>query len=348
MIIYFVAMKNLLLIVSLCISTAIFSQNKDSAAYFLQKGNEAKQGRLYMIAAQHYKKTLGFDAGNIEALRGLGSVSVEMRRYPDAVQAYGEVIKKEPNDPEANENLASLYFWTRRWNDAITAAKKMKDLKIGKNADYIIGKSYAELEDYGQAYTYLQAAGKQDTTNADIPYTIARGFVEMSNYRNAAPFFVKAISLDTSKPRWVYECALNYAAIPDDKTAIKYYLLAAERGYKTDNDYIENLSISYEGTGQLDKCIELMKKVLEKKPADIALLNGVAQLLYKTGKYQEAIDYWDKILGYDKQNAKSLYMIGMAYQKKGDKEKGQQLCDQAIKMDPSLASLRQQKGDKGL
>lgn len=341
-------MKNVLLILSLSLPATIFSQNKDSAAVYLQKGNEARQGRLYMVASQQYKKAIGFDAGNTDAQRGLGAVSVEMRRYPEAIQAYGEVVKKEPNDAEANENLANLYFWTRRWNDAVAAAKKMKDLKIGKNADYILGKSYAELEDYGQAYTYLQAAGKQDSANADIPYTIARGFVEMSNYRNAAPFFVKAITLDTTKPRWVYETALNYAAIPDDKTAIKYYLLAAERGYKTDNDYIENLSISYEGAGQIDKCIELLKKVLEKKPADIALLNGIAQLYYKTGKYQDAIDNWDKILGFDKQNAKALYMIGMAYQKKGDKAKGEQLCDQAIKMDPSLTSLRQQKGDKGL
>ncbi len=341
-------MKNYHLLPILLFSTALFAQNKDSATYYLQKGKEAKQGRLFMVAAQEFKKATQFDAGNTDAQRELGNVSVEMRRFPDAITAYGEVVKKEPNDPVANENLASLYFWTRRWNDAITAAQKMKQLKVGKNADYIIGKSYAELEDYGQSYTYLQAAGKQDSTNADIPYTIARGFVEMSNYRNAATFFVKAIALDTSKPRWVYECALNFAAIPDDKTAIKYYLLAADRGYKTDNDYIENLSISYEGAGQLPKAIEMLKKILEKKPADLTILNTVAEMSYKTGKYQDAIDYWDKILGYDKQNAKALYMIGMAYQKKGDKDKGMQLCDQAIKMDPTLANLKQQKGSMGL
>ena len=341
-------MKNLVILFLLSFLLGQLPKTQTVPLIFCKKETRQNRDAYTWWQRSITKKLLQFDAGNTDAQRGLGNVAVEMRRYPDAIQAYGEVIKKEPNDAEANENLANLYFWTRRWNDAITAAKKMKELKIGKNADYIIGKSYSELEDYGQAYTYLQAAGKQDTANADIPYTIARGFVEMSNYRNAAPFFVKAITLDTSKPRWVYECALNYAAIPDDKTAIKYYLLAAERGYKTDNDYIENLSISYEGTGQIDKCIELMKKVLEKKPADIALLNGIAQLYYKTGKYQDAIDNWDKILGFDKQNAKALYMIGMAYQKKGDKDKGMQLCDQAIKMDPSLASLRQQKGDKGL
>ncbi len=341
-------MKNLILIPALSISIAAFSQQADSAAYFLQKGNEAKEGRLFMVAAQQYKKAIHFDSTNTAAQRELGNVSVEMRRYPDAILAYGEVIKKDPNDPVAVENLASLYFWTRRWNDAIAAAQKMQQLKIGKGANYIIGKSYNELEDYGKSYTFLFAAGKEDSLNADIPYTIGRGFVEMSNYRNAAPFFVKAIALDTTKPRWVYECALNYAAIPDDKTAIKYYLLAADKGYKTDNDYVENLSISYEGAGQLDKCIEMLKKVLEKKPADLSLLNSIAEIYYKTGKYQDAIDNWDKILGYDKQNAKALYMIGMAYQKKGDKDKGMQLCDQAIKMDPSLANLKQKKGNMGL
>jgi len=341
-------MKNLFILLSLSLSASAFAQNADSAAYYLQKGNEAKQGRLFMVAAQQYKKATQFDTANTAAQRELGNVSVEMRRFQEAITAYAAVIKKEPNDPVANENLANLYFWTRRWNDAIAAAQKMKQLKIGKNADFIIGKSYAELEDYGQSYNYLQAAYKQDSTNADIPYTIGRGFVEMSNYRNAAPFFVKAITLDTTKPRWVYECALNYAAIPDDKTAIKYYLLAADRGYKTDNDYIENLSISYEGAGQLDKCAEMLRKVLEKKPADLSLLNGLAQVYYKTHKYQDAIDTWDKILGYDKQNAKALYMIGMAYQKKGDKDKGMQLCDQAIKMDPTLASLKENKSSRGL
>lgn len=342
-----IVMKNLFIVFLLLASVTAFSQS-DSAAYFLQKGNEASKARLFMVASQQYKKAIQFDAGNIDAQRELGNVSLEMRKYAEAIQAYGEVIKKEPNDPVAVEHLASLYFWTRKWNDAIAAAQKMKQLKVGKDADYIIGKSYNELEDYGQAYTYLVAAGKQDSANADIPYTIARGFVEMSNYRNAAVFFVKAISLDTTKPRWIYECALNYAAIPDDRTAIKYYLLAADRGYKTDNDFVENLSISYEGAGQLDKAIEMLKKILEKKPADLTLLNTVAEMYYKTGKYQDAIDYWDKILGYDKQNAKSLYMIGMAYQKKGDKDKGQQLCDQAIKMDPTLANLKQKKNNMGL
>jgi len=82
---------------------------------------------------------------------------------------------------------------------------------------------------------------------------------------------------------------------------------------------------------------------LQRKPGDQELLYNIGDAYYRAGKYQEAINHWDQVLAIDKQNANALYMIGMAYQKKGDKEKGQQLCDRAIQMDPSLKHLRQER-----
>jgi tetratricopeptide (TPR) repeat protein len=78
------------------------------------------------------------------------------------------------------------------------------------------------------------------------------------------------------------------------------------------------------------------------------ILNMVAEAYYYSGKYQDAIDYWDKVLTYDKTNAQSLYMIGMSYQKKGEKEKGVALCDKAIEMDPDLAKYKQKKSMPGM
>ena len=78
------------------------------------------------------------------------------------------------------------------------------------------------------------------------------------------------------------------------------------------------------------------------------ILNMVAEAYYYKGKYKQAIDYWDQVLFYDKTAASALYMIGMSYQKSGDKEKGIQLCDKAIEMDPNLASYKQKKMMAGL
>jgi hypothetical protein len=36
-------------------------------------------------------------------------------------------------------------------------------------------------------------------------------------------------------------------------------------------------------------------------------------------------------------------MIGLSYQKKGEKDKGIALCDKAIEMDPNLAAYKQKK-----
>lgn len=81
------------------------------------------------------------------------------------------------------------------------------------------------------------------------------------------------------------------------------------------------------------------------------LLNMIAEAYYYKGKYDFAMEYWDKILEYDKTDASALYMIGMCYQKKGGKDniaKGTRLCDTAIGMDPSLGPYRQKKMMAGL
>lgn len=199
-------------------------------------------------------------------------------------------------------------------------------------------------ENYAEALKFLNIAAVEEPSNAQVPYLTARAYVDMNNYRKAAAFMEKAIAMDSTKPHWFYECGLIYYAIPDNKKSLQYILLAGEKGYKRSTDYLENLANAYMNAGQPQQAIAIYLEVLKKKPSDPELLYATAEAFYKTGRFQEAIDYWDHILEDDKGNAQVLYMIGMAYQKKGEKEKGQQLCDRAIEMDPSLRSNRQRRG----
>jgi tetratricopeptide (TPR) repeat protein len=118
-------------------------------------------------------------------------------------------------------------------------------------------------------------------------------------------------------------------------------LLAAEKGYKRDNEYLENLAIAYLNNGKTDLGLDILKEALTRRPVDMNLLNMIAEANYDAKRFQEAINYWDQVLTFDKQNAAALYMIGMSYQKKGEKQKGIALCDKAIEMDPSLAKNKQ-------
>ncbi|MBC7875105.1 MAG: tetratricopeptide repeat protein, partial [Ferruginibacter sp.] len=174
---------------------------------------------------------------------------------------------------------------------------------------------------------------------------------DMMNYKLAIPYFKKAIELKPTESYWIYEMGLIFYAMHADKEALKYILEAGEKGYKRDNDYLENLGIAYLNVGNLDEGVNILNEILKKRPSDMNILNMVAEAYYYKGKYDLATEYWDKVLQADKSDATALYMIGMCYQKKGGKEnmdKGVALCDKAIEMDPTLASYKQKKMMAGL
>lgn len=208
-------------------------------------------------------------------------------------------------------------------------------------------KQYQE-ENYAEVIRLLNKAATEEPDNAQVPYLMGRAYVDMSNYKKAVTFLEKAIAMDSSKNNWIYETSLVYQSVPNYKRSLQLMLLAGEKGYKKTNDYLENLGNLYITTGENAKGIEILNEVLKKKPEDPELLFQIAQANYKIAKYDEAITFWDRVFEGDNTNAEALYMIGICYQKKGDKEKGQQICDRAIQMDPSLKSKRQQSGGGGL
>ncbi|MDP4130095.1 MAG: tetratricopeptide repeat protein [Bacteroidota bacterium] len=329
----------------ICLITLAFilkaqAQSADSSRFFYLKALNEKSNRLNLVAYNDFQRSLQYDSTNPDVLRETGLSAVTLRKYENAIVVFERLLRIQQNDTTGINQLAILYFWTQKWDKAVHYASRALQLHTGSNNYYMLGKSYYEMEDYGHAFSYLPTAAAEDPKNAEIPYLIARAYVDMSNYKPAIPYFQKAIALDSSKVQWLYECALVYATIYDDVSAIKYYDIAAARGYKKDNDFYENLADSYIAAGQAAKGLQILQDLVAKKPADLELLNSLGFTSYKLKKYDEAIEYWDRILSYDKQNGRALYMIGMAYQKKGDTQKGKELCDKAIALDPSLKNLK--------
>jgi tetratricopeptide (TPR) repeat protein len=253
-------------------------------------------------------------------------------------------------DQSANtyKHLMTLSFNMRQFPDAIKYANLLKKVDPSEKVSYFIGKAHYDEENYGDAIKFLNVAATEDASNAEVPYMIARSYADMMNYKQAIPFFEKAIALKPTENRWLYEISLIYYAMHDDKNSLKYMLEAAEKGYKRDNEYLENLAIAYLNVGQFDQGMEILKESLKRRPTDMNLLNMIAEANYDAKKYQEAIDYWDQILQIDNKNASALYMIGLSYQKKGEKAKGIALCDKAIQMDPTLSKNKQKMQMPGM
>ncbi|MBY0478219.1 MAG: tetratricopeptide repeat protein [Chitinophagaceae bacterium] len=324
------------------------SQNRDSSNSFLQKANVAKQERRIQLAMNLFEQAVKWDTTNIDALKAMGEYGIESRNYRQAVDAYTRWNRLDPNNESTFQQLATLYFNLGRHQDALSFTEKWEKLHKDKPMHYIAGMSNYYLENYPQAINRLLYAAETDTSNAVLFYTIGRSYLEMERYKQAIPYYQKAANADQKNARYVFEMAMVYYAIPDDKNAIAMFELAAQRGWVQNADYFESVAYCYMNIGNFAKSTEYLQKSLDKRPSSISIRYALAESQYKGGKYQDAIDNWDQILQVDNKNARSLYMIGLCYQKMGQKDKGMALCDKAIEMDPSLNSLKQKKMDMGM
>jgi tetratricopeptide (TPR) repeat protein len=323
----------------------------DSADYFLQKGLLEKQNGRRLESLKNFEKAAKYDANSKSITTELASAYYDLRRYGQAREMFKKLESLGDQSAANYKQLLTLSFQLKQNDDVLLYAGKLKKADPSEKVAYYIGRINYDNDNYGVAIKMLSEAAKEDPANAEVPYLIAHCYADMLNYKLAIPYFQKAIELKPTEGYWVYELGLICYAMHDDKNALKYILEAAEKGYKKDNDYLENLGIAYLNVGDLDGGVKILNEILIKKPSDMNLLNMIAEAYYYKGKFQEAMDYWDKILEYDKTDASALYMIGMCYQKKGGKEnmeKGTRLCDTAIQMDPGLAAYRQKKMMAGL
>jgi tetratricopeptide (TPR) repeat protein len=338
----------LLTILTIGVATTATYPQADSANFFYQKALAEKQAGRKLEVWKNLDKAYRYNPNDRAIIAELADVHLSMHKYAQAREMYQKLEQLGDNTPVLYKQLLNLSFNTKRFDDAIAYADKLKKADPKEKVGYFLGKIYYDRDDYGEAIKYLTAAEKEEPQNAEVPYLIARSYADMMNYKLSVPYFEKAITLAPDKNNWIYELGLIHYAMNSDKEALKYILLAGEKGYRKDNDYMENLGVAYMNVGKLEEALAILKDILAKKPSDLNILNMIAEGYYYSGKYQDAIDYWDKVLMYDKTNAQSLYMIGMSYQKKGEKEKGVALCDKAIEMDPNLAVYKQKKSMPGM
>lgn len=338
--------KIILTTVGFGLSSFLWAQS-DSAGLYLQKGLEEKAKGRRMESLKHFEKAYGYRK-NKQTTGELAAAYLDLRRYPLAKQKFEELEALGEKTDSTARQLMLLSFNMRQFDDAIKYAQEVKRRNASEKTAFYIGKAYYEKEDLGNAIKYLDIAAKEMPDNAEIPYTVARAYSDMQNFKQSIPYFQKAVQLKPTETRWIYEMALIYYGMNDDKNALKYMLEAGEKGYKKDNEYLNNLATAYLNTGNTDQGIVILKELLQRRPSDQALLNSIAEAYYDAKRYDEAISSWDALLQQNNKNAEALYMIGMAYQKKGEVAKGRQLCDKAIQMDPSLQSLKQEKKMPGM
>lgn len=315
--------------------------NADSASFYLDKAKELSQARKVWEADKSFQKALSFSPAD-EIRLAYADYLVENRKYFPAVEQVGKVLEKNLNNPVALNKMTDLSFQLRRWNDVVLYGNKLVQLGGTEKVKYMLGKSYYEIENYGQAQKFLNEAVIENPKHTEAVTLLGKTFIELSNYKQAIAVYNQALALDSKNGQLIYELGLLYYTMNNEREAAKYFELASANGYKADLDFMENLGLA-QLSFDIEKGVQTLNKVLEMRPGNAEILFQVAQAYYKEQKFFDAAVTYTKIFENDPYNSRALYMSGVAYQKKGDKQKGIALCEQAIRMDPNLAQLKSAK-----
>jgi tetratricopeptide (TPR) repeat protein len=314
----------------------------DSAAFYVKKATDLNRSGKIWEADKSFQKAVSFDPANVDTRMQYGNYLVEQQEYFPAIEQFAKVLEANINNSVALQEMTELSFQLNRWNDAVMYGKKLSQNGNSKDLKYIIGKSYYELENYGQAQSYLNLALAENQRDLKTVSLLGKVLVELSNYKEAIAVYNKTLDIDPDNSSLLYELGLLYYTMNEEKTAVAYFEKAAQKGYKADLNYYENLGLAYLDIN-LSKGVETLNKVLESKPGNPEILFQIAQAYYKVQKYQDAAETYYKVYENDPANSRALYMTGVAFQKKGDKSRGVELCEKAIQMDPNLAQLKSQK-----
>jgi tetratricopeptide (TPR) repeat protein len=333
-------MKYIFALPLLFYSTALFSQTPDSSAWYFQKGIEEKAAKRYHVASEYFDKAIHVNSNYTAAYIENGFVNKEMRRADVSKQNFKKAYELDPANDIVIKELAELYYSYRQFQDAIEFAQKCRTCD---NKDWIIAMSYYEQEDYGRAEKLLLNLVTKDPYDAEAIYTLARTYLEMGSEEKAIQYYEKAVRFDQAKNKWLFEMGLLYYNTRQYKNAVVYFNKAADHGFVQSNDFNENLGFAYIYSGEFDKGEKLLNEIVARKPGNKEILRDIALAFYENKMYDKCLDYCQKLMEMDKNDGKALYQAGLCFQKKGQKEKGEQMCDKAIQMDPTLAGLRQKK-----
>lgn len=325
------------------------TQTDDSVSYYMQMGKEMHEARKYAEAWRYYEKVAKSNPGNVEAQLGIVDACTKMNRMAPAIKALEDVNKIDPKNDQVLWKLVKVYFKFGQYQKVIDMAPQVQQrIPDGKKWDYMLGKSYYSIQNYGKGISHLLKAVKEDEENADAYYLLGHMYTLMSNYKPAIPYYEKALALDeeTSYSVRVYEFAMVLATAGEYDKSVKWFQTALDKGFTPRDDFYMNYAYTLADAKKTDQAVKMMEGMLERRPQDIALLNSLADVCYHSGRFKQAIGYWDKILAMDEKNARPLYQIGLAYIKMGNTTDGQALCDRAIVMDPALGVLRHERSMK--
>ena len=174
----------------------------DEESFYRKAVQFHRQGRLES-AISMYKKVLGFNQANTDAMFNLASIYITTKQYSDACTVLKELTDINPSDPEIILNLAVAEIGLGKNSDAVSHLEGIEegDIDLQFRVLFHLGIALSRSGRHEEALNCYMDAEKLDRDNPLLILNMAVLYDKTGRYKNAVEYYLKLINSDlTSSP----------------------------------------------------------------------------------------------------------------------------------------------------
>lgn len=228
------------------------------------------------------------------------STLVAAKRFPDALQRSTSLMASRPDDEHVVRLRAEALRGVGRKQDAVKLlADAVRQHDDDVSAYLALSEMHASITQYDEAVRVLETALAKFPSDVTLRFQLGSVFERARRFDAAERAFQEVLAKDP-----LYAPALNYLG----------YMLA-ERGERLDESinlirralqvepyngaYLDSLGWAYFKANRLDLAEENLRKAADQRVRDSAVQDHFGDLLYRLGRYRQAVEAWRRALDGD-------------------------------------------------
>jgi tetratricopeptide (TPR) repeat protein len=265
--------------------------------------------------ARHYEWILRDYQDNIMISVKLGALYLKMKAYDQAIVVYQRALQYDPNNLYLLEALASSYLMIKDYPSALKTFETIIRLKPDDRiVHHRIASLALQLSDYEKALYHYHFIESSSENQSDVQRGIGFSLYQLKRPQEAVSYLEKAARLNDKDVLSMTLLAGIFQDQKDFERSDEYF----EKVLRADpeNDLIlNNYSYSLADRGvHLDKALKMIRRVMEKSPDNSHYLDTYGWVLFRLGRYDQALRYIQKSYDLDSSSWEVAMHLGDIYE----------------------------------
>ena len=297
-------------------------------------GNAQFKNQNYSAAADYYTRGIELNPSEPVLYANRGTCLKLLGRYKESVSDYKKAVQLNPKNTKNMKKLSSVYIILGNFGEAQILLQKCCNLEPEDSSHtYELNKAKKMVEDYEKIHEKMKEQ-KWDDVEEESKKLLsdASAFIELQKI-----YIQSCLELCKFKDAIDYINNKVSSAVKSRDEEFNY-LLAKSYYFKGDYDLAKKEINKLIKIGIVDEKISKLKKYVET----INDAKTKANSLFKSEKYDEAINEYTKLLEFDPENKNFISIIltnrALCYKKQGKNMEALKDADEAIKNNPNYAT----------